>query len=227
MNSEITDCFENGLVKPLFQAEKNKLIWKYIADEIDFLKNQKKETQQEYCYLQSSVQQIVVLSLCHILDKENNKHPTRCLYRFLKIIKEQKTDNEPIIETFNTKKIMVYYSCPQELIDSVNFPDKSLFMRLFSDYYIDKISNIDVRSDIKSLFFIRDKIIAHNEVTPDQKLDWIVPVRLINLITEIVAVFGMANYSCSYVSGNKNAIKESAIKDVSFIKININHLKQL
>lgn len=144
MTSRTIEIFNSGLLIEVFQATRNILIWQHIGDEIDFLKSQKHYTKSLYSFVQQSAQTNFILSLGKLYDKPTNKYPTQCILYFMQQIKVDAHNAAEIIEKNITKKLLEEYNFPDSLIHAVNDPDKSIFPKLFSDYYLDKYNDTRV-----------------------------------------------------------------------------------
>jgi hypothetical protein len=225
MTEKINDFFNKGLVVECFQAERNILIWKYIADEVEFLKKQDSYIQSMYSFIQFSAQMNFILSLGKIFDNPSKKYPTRCILSFLDIIEANSDSAVEIIETTNTIRLLKEYNCSQGLIDSVFSNDKSLFVKLFSNDYKERFKDLSLQNDISALKLLRDKVVAHNEDIGELSLPFEVTQRLIDFTSEIISIFGMAYHSSVWKTENISFIKINAERNAYFIKNNIADLK--
>jgi uncharacterized membrane-anchored protein YjiN (DUF445 family) len=226
MTELIDDYFNNGLLAETFHAERNILIWQHIADEVPYLNTQQEEVQRLYKFIQQSAQTNFVLSLGKIFDKPDKKYPTRCILSFLKLIDDSASNAIEIIETTNTKNHLREFNCPISLIDAVENPDRSLFPKQFSKYYLEKYNEHDLQNAIATLKLMRDKAVAHNEAIETLYIDFETAERLLNFSSELISIFGMAYHSTAWKPENYSFIKKSAEDSASFIKSNIADLKK-
>ena len=220
MTEEINDYFNKGLILHTFQAERNIHIWKYIAGEFDFLNTQKKEIIEMYEFIQRSAQTNYILSLGKIFDNPNRIHPNRCIQTFLYKLLE--SANVQIIETTETVKLLKKYMCSSELIESVENSQKNSFPELFAKYYLKKYNDNDFQIEINKLKSLRNKVEAHNEVIGNLSLEFDTTERLLDFVTEIITIFGMAYYSTIWGP----LVKTNAEDYSFFIKSNIADLKK-
>lgn len=224
MKDQIDDYFNKGLVVECFQAERNILIWQYVADEVEFLETQNKDIQQLYSFIQLSAQTNFILCLGKIFDNPSKKFPTRCILSFLDLINSSSLEVE-IVETSNTIKLLIENDCPTEMIDSVKNNNSALFPKLFVKHYRDKYESASLKQDIETLKLMRDKVAAHNEAVGDLYIDFKTTERLIGFASEIIAIFGMAYHSAIWRTDNFSFIKRDAERNALFIKSNIERLK--
>lgn len=220
MTEDINDYFNQGLILHTFQAERNILIWKYIAEEFNFLNTQKREIIEMYEFMQRSAQTNYILSLGKIFDKPDRNYPNRCIQSFLNKLIE--TANVQIVETTETKKLLKKYICSSELIESVENSKKESFPELFAKYYLKKYNDKDFQIEINKLKSLRNKVEAHNEVIGNLSLEFETTEILLNFVTEIVTIFGMAYYSTKWGT----LVKKNAEDYAFFIKSNIAELKK-
>jgi hypothetical protein len=225
MTEKINDFFNKGIVFECFQAERNILIWKYVADEVEFLKKQDHHIQSMYSFIQFSAQMNFILSLAKIFDNPSKKYPTRCILSFLDIIDENSQSAVEIIETTNTIRLLKENNCSLALINSVLSEDKSLFVKLFSNEYKERFKDLNLQNDISQLKILRDKVVAHNEDVGELSLPFDVTQRLIDFTSEIISIFGMAYHSSVWQTENISFIKINAERNAYFIKNNIDILK--
>lgn len=189
MTSRTIDIFTKGILIEAFKSARNILIWKYIADEKEFLEKQNVYTKKLYSFLQLSAQTNFILSLSKLFDKPTNRYDTLCILFFLQQMKMDANDAAKIIETASTERILKSYDAPDFLIDAINNPNKSVFPKLFSEYYLSQYNSDQLQRDIASLKLLRDKSVAHNEAVEDLRFEFEVADRLLNYVTEIISVF--------------------------------------
>lgn len=226
MTEKINDYFNVGLVIPIFEAERNLFIWKYIADEITFIETQSKEVKSLYSYLQRCAQINFVLLLGKVFDTKK-QYETRCIKSFLELLEKNTDKSIEIVETINTKNVLKEFNCGTELINSVDNSDTTLFPKLFTKYYLKKYSDPELQKDISTLKIVRDKFIAHNEVHEPQNFELAVAERLVNFTTEIISTFGMAYHSTGWKTENISRLTEDAKRNAFFVKASIDRLKNL
>src|ERR1017187_6047695 len=132
---KIEKYFKEGILFQVFHSERNFIIWGKIADEVEFLNKQTKEIKDLYSFIQSSAVTNYVLDTAKIYDKPNKNYPTRCILSFLELVKSKANNFSEIIETTNTISLLKKYNTSQELINSVQSRDSSLFPLEFYKYY--------------------------------------------------------------------------------------------
>jgi hypothetical protein len=217
---EITNHFEEGVVFGVFQSRMNIIIWKKIAEEVEFLNTQTKEKKQLYAYLQHSATTNFVLHTAKLFDTQNKKYPTRCILSFLELVKEKATLFPSIIETTNTIKLLEEYNAPKELIISVKSNDPTLFPLNFYTYYKEKYDSDEIKQRITNLKDTRDKKIAHNELLEKQiNLELESIESLLSYVIEIISIFRQAYYHSTL------RIDNDAERNAFFITDSINELK--
>ena len=150
MTEQIDESFKQGIVSQAFQAERNILIWQYIATESEFLSKQGKYVKSLYLYLQQSAQTNFVLSIGKLFDKPDKKFPTRCILSFLELVESTSSNAVEIIETTGTISLLKKYNCPKDLITAVTAKDKSTFPKLFAEYYRNRYNSEDLKRISKS-----------------------------------------------------------------------------
>ena len=138
MTDQITEYFEQGILAQAYQAERNILIWQYVANEVEFLEKQNEYIRKLYSFVQQSAQTNYVLSLGKLFDNPNQKYPTRCILSFLELLKSPNLVPVEIVETTNTIRAIKDTNGSKELIDAVISEDRSIFPNLFADYYLEK-----------------------------------------------------------------------------------------
>ena len=219
---EIKNYFEKGVLFETFLSKINLIIWRKILDEAVFLNTQTKETKQLYSYIQQSATVNFILHATKLFDKPNHRHPTRCISSFLKLVKDKAALFPNIVETTTTIKLLNEFNAPEELINSVNSENPTLFPLSFYNYYKTKYDSTDIQNKINNLKETRDKKIAHNEflkeptdLNPKSLED------LLDFAIEIISIFRHAYYNGSIVRINNDA-ERSAF----FITDNINRLKK-
>lgn len=224
MTEKLKDYYETGLLGPTFQVERNLLIWQHVADEVPFLKSQPKYVQDLYLFIQASARNNIVLNLGHLFDKKK-KYETKCIESFLDIVKENAFASIEITEDTATIGLLRQFKCPPDLEKAIRDKDFRHFSVLFSDHYKLRLNAVDIQTDINEIKTIRDKFIAHNEVTSNRTFDLKVADRLCAFVSEIFSIYGMAYHSTIWRSETHSMLKESAIRDAYFVKTSILKLK--
>ncbi len=223
---ELENYFTKGILDNAFQAERNLIIWKKIADEVDFLNRQSKEIQQLYSFIQLAASTNIVLYTAKLFDKPKN-NPTRCILSFLELIKSKSKNLPKIVETTGTIKILKDYKSPKDLINSVEYSDTSLFPLQFYNYYKTKYDSSEIKEKISNLKDTRDKMVAHSEVLNKQlDLELQNIEDLLSFALEIISIFGMAYYSTIYGNREYSFLTRDADRGAYFIEDNINSLKK-
>lgn len=228
MIERIKNYLNEGLINQVFYAERNILIWKYIADETVFLQSKENHIKSLYGFIQKSAQTNFIISLGKIYDNPNNKYPTRCIASFLQLLNSLDFMGIEIVETTMTKELLLEYKCPVDLIESVDDQNKNIFPKLFVKHYKSLYDSSSIQTDISTLKMMRDKVEAHNEDFGDDEiqLPFETTERLIDFVSEIISVIGMAYYSTIWKSENYSFITSNAELNASFIKSNIEDLKK-
>ncbi len=227
MTHQTDDYFNNGVLSQTLQAERNLKIWFNIAEEADFLRTQSKTLQSTFIFIQQSAQTNFVLALGKLFDNPSKQFDTRCILSFLYHIGELTASQVvEITETTITEEILKEHNCPKELIESITNRDKTLFLRLFSEYYLEKFKSSELQLDIQELKKMRDKSVAHNEVIPIIGLDLQSVTRLLAFCSEIIAIFGIAYHSTMWKTNDFSFIEKEAHRNAEFINILIKELKQ-
>ncbi len=225
MAKEIADTFNKGIVIQAYEAQRNVLIWQYVADESEFLSVQSKDVKLLYHYLQQSAQTNFILSLGKLFDKPSNKYPTRCILSFLKELESLSFDVPKITEVPAIYNLLSKFNCPNYLKELVANNDSSIFLKHFAKYYLEKYSTKRVQDDIESLKLMRDKVVAHNEEIDTLYFDLKIAERLLDFATEIISIFGMAYSSTIWVADRFSFIKANAERNALFVKVSIYDLK--
>lgn len=224
----IKNHLNEGLITQIFYAERNILIWKYIADEAVFLQSKENYIKSLYGFIQRSAQTNFIISLGKIYDKPNRKFPTRCITSFLELLNSSDFTGIEIVETTMTKELLLEYKCPVDLRESVDDQNKNIFPKFFVKHYKSLYDSSSMQTEISTLKMMRDKVEAHNEDIGDDEIE--VPFetikRLIDFVSEIISVISMAYYSTIWKSENYSLITSNAERYASFIKSNIEDLKK-
>ena len=226
MTEKINEYFTQGLVVPAFQAERNVLIWQYIAEEIEYLKSLEKHQQNLYSFIQYAAQTNFVLALGKLFDRPSKKFPTRCILSFLELLQDPHLKAVPIIETTITKKLLSQQNCPLDLIESVEKNNSKEFPILFSKHYIEKYNDPVLLEEIEKMKIMRDKAEAHNEAIDRCFLEFTTTGKLLEFTLDIISVFGMAYHSTGWKNEDYSLLRANAERDASFIKLSILDLKR-
>jgi AbiU2 len=225
MTDKINDYFTQGLIAQTFQAERNILIWQYIADEAAFLKSLDEHHQKLYGFLQRSAQTNYVLALGKLFDQPSNKYPTRCILSFLSLLTDPSLSPIPIIETTSTKKLLAQQNCPIELIESVESDDSRDFPENFAKHYTEQYNEPGLQAEIGKMKQMRDKAEAHNEEIDTLSLQFSTTSTLQKFALEIISVFGMAYHSTGWAENDHSMITISAKRNAAFVELSIRDLK--
>jgi len=227
--NELITYFEQGIIFQTYYAEYNYQIWKYIANEYDFLITQPDDVQKMYAFIQSSSVTNFTLSFSRLFDKKDNKYPTMCLKSFLEKFELYFCENlsyfEVNIEIRLLQNELINMSKGNQIeqykdgIEGVRDYILSILK-----YYKQLIVNKENLLLIEKVRFIRDKQIAHNELVLNkediQRIDHSGINELLKVANEIVSVFSLIIKQASY------KLKEQAETDTCFILNNIESIKR-
>lgn len=225
--TNIKDYFKEGILYQAFQSERNLIIWKAIADEAEFLNNQKEEIKSLYSFIQSSAFTNFVLHTAKLFDTPDKRYPTRCILSFLELIRTESNSFPKIIETTGTIRLLQKWQCSIELKQSVESTELSLFPIEFYRYFKAKYKSSEVQDKISEIKELRDKVVAHDEKLeklPSLELETV--EYLLKFALEIISIFGMAYGGTIYSDDGESMLTINAEREASFIKDTINSLKE-
>ena len=224
MNNNINEYFEQGILAPAYQAERNILIWQHIADE--YLEIEKDHRRKLYSFIQQSAQTNYILSLGKLFDTPSKRYPTRCIKSFLELLKSPNLVPAEIIETTNTIRTIKDNKAPVELIDAINNKNWNKFPSIFADYYLKRYQETTLQVDLEKLKTMRDKAEAHNEAIVNIYLGFHTTTALLAFALEIISIFGMAYRSEGWKINGESFVTLNAERGASFIKVCIDELKK-
>lgn len=160
--SKTKHYYEFGLFAPIFEVRRNLNIYKKIAENILTIETTDKYTQQLYSYLQHASQNAFVLGACKIFDRPNKKNETLCILNFLQQIQND-SELKELRKTWKFKYKLGKFNLNSDLVKKLETSPnqaKSVFLKFYTERYESDF----IQEKIKTILFIRDKFVAHNEL---------------------------------------------------------------
>lgn len=195
-NDELITFFQDGIVNDLMFALRHYFIWRTIGEhtlEIEKLSDKKKISL--FYQLQSSSQELAVLNLAKIFDKEYKHFKTRSIYGLLSL-QFQKSSYFPVeTEAYNEFFYLHSYFGIDEIPLKFDEPAELI------EYLVRICFCPPIYQKVKNLKYVRDKFIAHNE--HEVKIDgldffWDDFLILTNYIKILVSLFGSTILNTTY-----------------------------
>ncbi|MCH2232596.1 MAG: hypothetical protein MK105_19825 [Crocinitomicaceae bacterium] len=180
------EYIELGIIKPIFEIKRNLNVWKRIADRIEQINNEDKETRKLFSYIQHAAMYQFSLDTCKLYDYPK-KESTLCLSNFLKLVKQD--DNLRLRKSWQLNVKRDKFSFPESLYHQIK-NDESSARQFFYLYYSGKIRSGSVKGKLKPVKFARDKFVAHNElIGAKHNFNPANVQELVDLANEIFEVF--------------------------------------
>jgi hypothetical protein len=161
---KIINLFEYGLLTQIYQVRRNHSIWRKIADHKAELEQSDSNTTRLFHFLQYSAQTNTVIELSKVFDRPSRKYETRCILQFFK---EIENNSETLNASKKTKLIdYKFQKIPhsKDFVDLIKSNDEDCAQK-FVKFYLEKYNSEYILNLINQVLLVRDKYVAHNELT--------------------------------------------------------------
>ena len=187
---QITNLIKNGLLRDLIITERSFLLNKKIKDSASKLPSSTTLEISKILYDLTYTE--LVLGLCRLFDTPNKKYPTRCIKQLYNIVEAseniiQVKDRTFLFDQIQHLGVPPVYAKLLESSSSIDFNKRTVV------FFEAEEMNDPIRSSIRTVKDIRDKLLAHNE---DIDLTSFLPYdtieTLLNHAKNVVSFFGLA-----------------------------------
>lgn len=158
------EFLKSSISEKTFKVGFNISIYRKIAKEYDSISLLKDEdAKKHFVYLQTSAFNNVILDLGKIYDREG-KYPTRCMDAVLNCVAKNLKDVEGNITLVNDLEKFLIESKYFKLTDNIFKLSQKEFLKEFIEQSRLILGN-DLKESIENLKLVRDKGVAHNELS--------------------------------------------------------------
>jgi hypothetical protein len=193
---ELETFFQDGIVNDLMYATRHYIIWRTIGENFSRLKSiSNKNKDNLFGHIQSSDQDLAVLSLAKIFDSKDRRHTVRSINEFLDI--EFKPTSYFPLDT----KDYIEFSLLRSRLNIIDFPLQFETPVQLALFFKGIFNNELIINKIKKIQYVRNKFLAHNEHNVEfQKLDsfWSDFLDLLDFLKLFVSLFGVTVLGSHY-----------------------------
>lgn len=208
---QLEDHIKNGLVSDIFKMERAYALLRKISDNAGLVNKRDNGNYGElFGSLQHALETEAVLAVARLYDNPNKRYPTRCVKGLLAFLGENKNDLPEIVVKHNVRLQLANMEAPEYVIESLESSDAD-FTESFVTYYTSVLDNDDNKEIVNRLKTIRDKALAHNEMTSQLNgPTWEGLTKLINLSKNLAGVIGWAYLSTAYMHNGEYFLTSDA-----------------
>ncbi len=207
---ELEDIVKKGIVADIFRMERAYELNFAIGESSDRFNDKGGGNYGElFGTIQSALELEAALAVARIFDVPSQKYPTRCIKRALDVISKHAEALPHPVERYNTIKTLEGLSGAEKVISSLDGSPAD-FATALSGYFYSIIDSGENKKKIMRLKNLRDKRMAHNEVSAPDGPTWEALSDLVTLGQEFVGVVGWAYFSTVYLHEGKYTLSDDA-----------------